>query len=85
MGGVGCLCTEVHSLDEPQAKLNFSVDTTTDDHYLQLFEGLFPSRLLTTIIEKVKEKISGDLVSKGEFLQWISMWVLMSTVDGSDQ
>ena len=80
MGGVSHLCKEVHGFDEPHSK----IDTTTDDHYLQLFESLFPNSLLTTIIEKVNEKISGDPVSKGEFLWWIGMWVLMSTVDGSD-
>ena len=33
-GGVWCLHKEVHGFDGPQSKLDFSVNTTTDDHYL---------------------------------------------------
>ena len=69
------------TLTNHKAQLNFPVDPTTDDHYLQLFEGMFPSSVLTRIIEKVNQKISGNPVSKGEFLRWIGMWAMMSTVD----
>ena len=83
--GIGCLCRKSVALMNHKAKLKFSVNTTSDDHYLQLFNKLFPNSLLKTIIEKVNEKISGDPVSKGKLLWWIGMWVLIPIVDGSHQ
>ena len=50
------------------AKLNFQVDPTEDNYYLQLFEEFFPKDLLNTIIEGIKTKINSDLVTYGEFL-----------------
>ena len=50
------------------AKLNFHVNSTEDDYYLQLFEGFFPKDLLNMIIEGINMKINGDLVTYGEFL-----------------
>ena len=49
-------------------KLNFPVDPTEDNYYLQLFEGFFPKDLLNTIIEGINTKINSDLVTYGEFL-----------------
>ena len=69
-----------------RAKLNFAVDPTTQGYYIQLFEGLFPKQLLLCIIEIINEKMDGeDDVTYGEFLRWIGIWVLMSTVDGADR
>ena len=65
-------------------KLNFHVDPTEDDYYLQLFEGFFPRDLLNMIIEGINMKINSDLVTYGEFLQWIGLWVIVSTVAGTD-
>ena len=50
------------------AKLNFHVDPTEDDYYLQLFEGFFPKNLLNMIIEGINTNINSDLVTYGEFL-----------------
>ena len=50
------------------AKLNFHVNPTEDDYYLQLFEGFFPKDLLNTIIEGINTKINSELVTYGEFL-----------------
>ena len=67
------------------AKLNFHVDPTEDDYYLQLFEGFFPKDLFNMIIEGINMKINSDLVTYGEFLQWIGPWEIVSTVAGTDR
>ena len=67
------------------AKLNFGIDTTADDIYVQLFEGLFPANLLDMMVTEMNKKISGDPLTYGELLKWIGLWVLMLTVDGSDE
>ena len=71
------------SMQNNGTKLNFHIDPTEDDYYLQLFEGFFPNNLLNTIIEGINTKISSDLVTYGEFLQWIGLWVMVSTVTGT--
>ena len=68
------------------ARLNFSVDPTCHGYYIQLFEGFFSKELLQNIIDIVNEKMnSEEEVVYGEFLWWIGIWVLMSTVDGADR
>ena len=67
------------------AKLNFPIDSTRNDYYIQLFEGFFSEELLEIIIDKVNEKIEGEKLSYGEFLWWIGVWILVSTVDGTDR
>ena len=67
------------------AKINFHVNPTEDDYYLQLFEGFFPKDLLNTIIEGINMKINSELVTYGEFLRWIGLWVMVSTVAGTDR
>ena len=62
------------------AKLNFGIDTTADDIYVQLFEGLFPANLLNMMVTEMNKKISGDPLTYCELLKWIGLWVLMSTV-----
>ena len=48
--------------------------------------GHFPKQLLQNVIDIVNEEMDGDEeVVYGEFIQWIGIWVLMSTVDGVDQ
>ena len=49
------------------------------------FEGLFPKELVLLIIDKVNETIDREKVKYGEFLRWIGLWLLMLTVDGTDQ
>ena len=67
------------------AKLIFGIDPTTDDIYVQLFEGLFPANVLDKMVTEMNKKISGDPDTYGKLLKWIGLWVLMSTVDSSDR
>ena len=61
------------------------MDATCHGYYVQLFEGFFPKQLLHNVIDIVNEKMDGDEeVVYGEFIWWIGIWVLMSTVDGAD-
>ena len=61
------------------------MDATCHGYYVQLFEGFFPKQLLQNVIDIVNEKMDGDKeVVYGEFIWWIGIWVLMSTVDGVD-
>ena len=66
-----------------KAKLNFYIDTE-DDYYLQLFEGMFPRDVLDTMVDGVNKQKTGDPLTYGELLHWIGLWVMMSTVAGSD-
>ena len=43
-----------------KAKLNFHADATKKDFYLQLFEGLFPTTLLYTMVDGVNETMKGE-------------------------
>ena len=62
------------------------MDPTCHGYYVQLFEGFFPKELLQIVIDIVNEKMNGEEeVVYGEFQQWIGIWVLMSTVDGTDR
>ena len=56
------------SMQNYGAKLNFHVNPTEDNYYLQLFDGFFPKDPLNMIIEGINMKISSDLVTNGEFL-----------------
>ena len=68
-----------------KACLNFHVDPTRDNYFLQLFEGLFPMEVIQCIIDSVNDKLTSEQpLTHGEFLRWIGVWVLISTVDGSD-
>ena len=67
-----------------KAKLNFHVDPTKNDLYLQLFEGLFPTTLLYTMVDGVNETMKGERLTYGELLRWIGLWTMMSTVAGTD-
>ena len=50
------------------------------------FQGVLPKQLLQNVIDIVNEKMDGDEeVVYGEFIWWIGIWVLMSTVDGVDR
>ena len=62
------------------------MDATCHGYYVQLFKGFFPKQLLQNVIDIVNEKMDGDEeVVYGKFIWWISIWVLMSKVDGVDQ
>ena len=67
------------------ASLNVPVDPNADDKNLQLFEILFPKKwMIEVVVTKTKEKLD-DPLTYGELLRWIGLWLLMSTVDGSDR
>ena len=71
------------SMQNSGAKLNFHVGPAEDDYYLQLFEGFFSKDLLNMIIKGISMKINSELVTYGEFLQWIGLWVMVSTAAGT--
>ena len=71
-------------MTEHHAQLKFPCDPTNSSSYLHLFEGVFPWELVLLIIDKVNDAIDGEKVTYGEFLCWIRLWGLMSTVDGTD-
>ena len=83
-GHSGLCFHHVNNLGPHHACLNFPVNGSRGDYYLQLFEGLFPHDLLLVVIEKVNDNVEGGMVSYEEFLRWIGIWILMSTVDGAD-
>ena len=84
-GHYGLCFHRVNNLGPHHARLNFPVDGSRGDYYLQLFEGLFPHDLVLLVIEKFNANVEGGMVSYGEFLWWIGIWILMSTVDGADR
>ena len=67
-----------------KARLHFPIDPTENDINLQLFEGLFPKDYLHQVILVETNKKLKEPLSYGELIQWIGIWVLLSTVDGSD-
>ena len=68
-----------------RAKLNVALDPNADDPNLQLFEILFPKMwILETVIPSTNNQLGEEPLSYGELLRWIGLWILMSTVDGSD-
>ena len=67
-GHSGFCCRKSLSMQNSGTKLNFHIDPTEDDNYLQLFEGFFLKDLLNMIIEGINMKINSDLVTYGEFL-----------------
>ena len=94
-GPVGYLSTDsgrngfcfrrMNNMTEHCARLKFPCDPSTSSYYLHLFEGLFPKELVLLIVDKVNDNIDGEKVIYGEFLHWIRLWLLMSTVDGTDR
>ena len=83
-GHTGFCHRHMQNMPNNPAKINLGINTTADDIYVQLFEGLFPANLLVMMVPEMNKTISGDPLSYGELLKWIGLWVLMSTVDGSD-
>ena len=82
-GQSGFCYRQAANMQNHKAKINFHLDNE-DDYYLQLFEGMFSRDVLDTIIEGVNKQISRDPITYGELLHWIALWVIMSTVAGSD-
>ena len=68
-----------------KACLHFPIDPVENNINLQLFEGLFPKDYLHEVILVETNKKLKEPLSYGEPIQWIGIWVLLSTVDGSDR
>ena len=84
-GHSGLCFQRQENLSKQKAHLHFPVDKTMDDVNLQLFEGLFPKEYLENMVLTETNQHLNDPLSYGELLRWIGLWVLMSTVDGSDR
>ena len=68
-----------------KACLHFPIDPTENNINLQLFEGLFPKDYLHEVILVETNKKLKEPLSYGELIQWIGIWVLLSTVDVLDR
>ena len=68
-----------------KACLHFPIDPTENNINLQLFEGLFPKDYLHEVILVETNKKLKEPFSYGELIQWIGIWLVLSTVDGSDR
>ena len=85
-GHYGFCYRKSNNLADTQATLVNNVDTTRDDVNLQLFEWLFPCKYVEDVILTETNKVLDQQpVTYGELLHWIGLWVLISTVDGSDR
>ena len=78
-----CFRKEANCPNSP-AVLICPVDTTRDNINHQLFERLFPKDFLQEVMIPTMNWKLSNAVSCGELLSWIGLWVLMSTVDGTD-
>ena len=78
-----CFCCLLNVTNQ-KAHLHFPIDPTENNINLQLFEGLFPNDYLHELILVKTNKKLKEPLSYGELIQWIGIWVLLSTVDGSD-
>ena len=83
-GHSGFCFRKQEGLPNNPAKLSSPVDTTRNDINLQLFEHLFPWQYVKDVIIIEMNKKLKHPCSYGEFLRWIGIWVLISTVDGCD-
>ena len=78
-----CFWKEKNYTNAP-AKLTHPVDTTRDDVNLQLFKRLFPKKFMEEVMIPTMNQSMNNPGSYGEFLCWLGLWILMSTVDGSN-
>ena len=79
-----CFCKQQYIGNTP-VELVIPVDMTRDDIILQLFEHLYPKKFMVEAMISTMNKSLKTSVSYGELLSWIGLWILMSTVDGSDR
>ena len=85
-GHYGFRYRKSNNLADTQARLVNNVDTTRDDINLQLFERLFPHKYVKDVILTERNKVLDQQpVTYGELLRWVRLWVLISTIDGSDR
>ena len=83
-GHMGTCLQKQQSIANTQAKLVYPVNTTRDDINVQLFERLFPKQFIENMMIPTMNWKLKNAVTYSEFLVWIGLWILMSTVDGSD-
>ena len=84
-GHEGFCLQKSNNLVDAKAKLVYPVNTTRNDINLHLFECFFPRALMEDVmIAETNKILDQHPLSYGELLLWISLWVLISTVDGSD-
>ena len=84
-GHAGIHFHKQRSIGNTPAKLVIPVDMIRDDINLQLFECLFPKKFMVEVMIPAMNKLLKTSVSYGKLLSWICLWILMSTVDGSDR
>ena len=85
-GHYGFCYRKSNNLADTQARLVNNVNTTRDDINLQLFEQLFPHKYVKDVIlTEMNKVLDKEPVTYGELLGWMGLWVLISTVDGSDR
>ena len=84
-GHMGICLHKQQSIANTPAKLVYPINTTRDDINLQLFECLFPKQFIENIMIPTMNWKLKNAVTYSEFLVWIGLWILMSTVDGSDR
>ena len=84
-GHDGFCLRKSNELPDAKAKLVYLVDATRNDINLQLFECFFPRAFMEDVmIAETNKILDQHPLSYGELLHWIGLWVLISTVDGSD-
>ena len=84
-GHEGFCLRKSNNILDAKAKLVYPVDTTRNDINLQLFECFFPRAFMEDVmIAETNKILDQHPLSYGELLHWIGLWVLISTVDGSD-
>ena len=81
---MGICLHKQQSIANTLAKLVYPVDTMRNDINLQLFEHLFPKQFIENIMIPTMNWKLKNAVTYSEFLVWIGLWILMSTVDGLD-
>jgi hypothetical protein len=84
-GHSGFCYRKQNNLSNAAPKLCNSVDTMRNDINLQLFERFFPRTYMIEVIIKETNKKLKHPLTYGELLRWLGLWILMSTVDGSDR
>ena len=85
-GHEGFCLRKSNNILDVKAKLVYPVNTTRNDIDLQLFERFFPRAFMEDVmIAETNKILDQHPLSYGELLRRISLWVLISMVDGSDR
>lgn len=79
-GHSGVCYRKMEGATDGKAKINFQNDKPTR---LQLFELFFPMEFVkTVIIIETNKQLQGKPLTYGEFLVFIGLWLMMSTIQG---